>query len=68
MSNESKLNAHQLMNQASTTSQTYMLDAIKYIDETFGEGYAVKNPSLVGDFMKTAALDFLAAAHVVLKD
>ncbi len=35
----------------------YMNEAIKVIDEKFGKGYAAKNPKLVGDFMKAAALD-----------
>lgn len=46
------------MDQDLYTVETYMNNAVRIIDEKFGEGYARENPGLIGDFMKTAALDF----------
>lgn len=56
-----QLSATDLMRQASMTAATYFNDAVRIIDEKFGEGYARKNPGLVGDFMKTADSDFKTA-------
>jgi hypothetical protein len=49
-----------LMAQATDTAHVYMFRAVESIDRKFGEGYAEKHPELVGAFMQTAALDFLA--------
>ena len=46
-----------LFTQAPTTTNGYMQDAIEAIDREFGDGYAKKNPQLVGDFMKTCGND-----------
>lgn len=51
------LSDEQLMHQAADTTQFYMTTARRRIDELFGEGYAEKNPQLIGDFMKSAAID-----------
>ena len=53
--------AETLMRQAGYTAEEYMSAAIKSIDETFGKGYAKKNPVLVAAFMQTAAADLAAA-------
>jgi hypothetical protein len=34
-----------------------MTTARRRIDDLFGKGYAEKNPQLIGDFMKAAAID-----------
>ena len=46
-----------LMDQAPDTAQTYLVKAIRYIDRQFGDGYAKKNPALVGEFMRVSAMD-----------
>ena len=51
-----------LMNQSKDTAHDYMMAAIRSIDEKFGEGYAKNNPQLVGDFMKTATIDYLSCS------
>ncbi len=48
-----------LMRQANDTAETYMNNAVRIIDKKFGAGFAQKNPRLVGDFMRTASLDFI---------
>lgn len=47
-----------LMLQARDTAQTYFNQAVRIIDEKFGEGYAKAHPELITGFMKTAASDF----------
>lgn len=47
----------QLMHQSADTTEFYMRTAARRINEVFGEGYAEKNPQLIGDFMKSAAID-----------
>lgn len=42
---------------AALTADDYLLAAVEFIDREFGEGYAKAHPELVGDFMKTQALD-----------
>lgn len=39
------------------SASNFLYKAITVIDGALGEGYAAKNPGLIGDFMKTAALD-----------
>ncbi|EOV9570216.1 hypothetical protein ACN5LI_001836 [Cronobacter turicensis] len=53
------LDATTIERQAWATASSWMLRAVEEIDEIFGAGFAKKNPGLVGDFMKTAALDQL---------
>ena len=60
--NRIEASAETLMKQASMTSSEYFRKAIEDIDSIFGEGYAKSNPQLVGDYMKTSAMDFLAAS------
>ena len=50
-----------LMHQASMTADSYLTEAVKRIDTQFGKGFAKKHPELVGSFIQTAALDYLAA-------
>ena len=47
-----------LMHQAGSTADEYFRAAIKNIDIQFGEGYAKKNPSLVGVMVTASAADF----------
>ena len=54
--------ADTLMRQAHMTADEYFRNAVKYIDDVFGEGYAKKHPELVGKFMETAVMDFLAVS------
>lgn len=51
------LTDEQLMHQAADTTEFYMTTARRRIDDLFGKGYAEKNPQLIGDFMKAAAID-----------
>jgi hypothetical protein len=58
-----------LMNQAPMTSNTYMKQAIIMIDEQLGEGFAKKNPELIGQFMRTCATDnFTLTLSSVIQD
>jgi hypothetical protein len=50
-------NPLELMKQASMTAHDYLQEAVKSIDGEFGEGYARKNPALVGAFMQAASMD-----------
>jgi len=43
------------------TANTYLRKAIESIDNAFGEGYAKKNPVLVGAFIQAAAMDMGAS-------
>ena len=49
-----------LFRQAPMTAQTYLGQAIEMIDQKFGKGYAKTHPALVGAFIETCALDYLA--------
>lgn len=40
------------------TVDVYLSEAVKRIDREFGEGYAAKNPALVGAFIQAASMDF----------
>ncbi len=54
----SNLSPSDLMRQARDTAETYFNQAVRIIDEKFGEGYAKEHPELIAGFMKTAAKDF----------
>ena len=49
--------AEDLMRQAGSTAQLYLLTATQDIDALLGEGYAAKHPELVGTFMRVCAMD-----------
>ena len=46
-----------LAEHAFAQSKNNFYDAIKIIDDKFGEGYAETHPQLVGDFLKAAATE-----------
>lgn len=48
------------MNQTSDPILNYLRDAIKYIDTTFGEGYAKEHPELVGALIQVVAAEYNA--------
>jgi hypothetical protein len=50
-----------LMRRAPMTIADYMRDAVRFIDEQFGEGYAKQNPTLVAAFIQASAQDFHTA-------
>ena len=50
-----------LMRQAQGTADTYMLAAVRDIDEILGKGYAAKHPELIAAYMQTAAIDLGSA-------
>lgn len=50
-----------LLDQASMTTQTYFNEAIRRIDEQFGDGYAKKHPELLGAFIQSSASDLNGA-------
>jgi hypothetical protein len=53
--------AQLFMEQAGSTANVYLHEAIKSIDQAFDEdGYAKKHPELVGAFIRACALDFHA--------
>jgi hypothetical protein len=47
-----------LMRQAPMTAHDWMQQAVRDIDELFGEGYAKENPDLVGHYLMTCAIDY----------
>jgi hypothetical protein len=53
-----------LLRQAPMTAQNYFIDAVRIIDEKFGEGYAAKHPELVAAFMQVCASDFAQASQL----
>jgi uncharacterized alpha-E superfamily protein len=53
-----KLFSDEAMPESLQAAAEYMRDAVKRIDHEFGDGYAVKHPSLIGAFMQTAAANF----------
>lgn len=59
MSNQ--LTPADLMRQARDTAETYFNQAVRIIDERFGEGYTKEHPELIAGFMNTAARDFHTA-------
>jgi hypothetical protein len=50
--------AQTAVEQAYKTADQYFREAVRRIDEKFGDGYAKKNPRLVATFMQVAAKDF----------
>lgn len=46
-----------IMEDGSDAAVSYLVQAVKAIDEKFGDGYAKQHPELVGAFMKAAATD-----------
>lgn len=52
---------HILMDQAGPTVGHWLMQSVKEIDRTFGDGYAKKNPALVAAFIQAAAMDQLTA-------
>lgn len=60
-------NAETLVRQASATADEYLRDAIRCIDARLGEGYAQKNPVLVGAFMGAAAQDYASAIGAAVR-
>jgi hypothetical protein len=61
MSTEITASPDTLIRQASMTVHDYMRAAKTEIDKVFGDGYAAKNPGLVGAFIQTCAADYGAA-------
>jgi hypothetical protein len=49
-----------LMRQAPMTAEVYLMEAVECIDKQLGEGFAKNNPELIGDFIKTCAIDYHA--------
>jgi hypothetical protein len=58
--NVGNLSLHQLVRQAGYTAEEWLGQAVKAIDKEFGEGFAEKNPALVGSFIQGAGLDQIA--------
>lgn len=56
MSNQ--LSPSDLMRQGVLTSRSYLISAIRIIDEELGEGYAKEHPELISGFMNNAVLDY----------
>ncbi len=50
-----------LMRQAPMTAEYYLRGAVEQIDSVFGDGFAKKNPQLVGVFMQVSAQDLHTA-------
>ncbi|NQY21457.1 MAG: hypothetical protein HRT40_09135 [Campylobacteraceae bacterium] len=48
-----------LVEQAPWTTKMYFKEAIKDIDELFGEGYAKANPELVGQYIRSCSNDVM---------
>ena len=50
-----------LLRQAATTVADYFSLAVQTLDERFGEGYAERNPALVGQLIAAMGEDFTTA-------
>ena len=55
--------AQNMLDQSHSTSEDYMVEAIKRIDRNLGKGYAKNNPDLIGTFMKVSSNDFKLALN-----
>ena len=53
------------LDQAANTPWVYMDKAEEAIDAKFGEGYAKKNPELVGTYMQVAGHEFIASVLTI---
>ena len=53
-----------LLDQAGATAGIFLRAAIREIDESLGDGYAIKNPALVAQITRIAAEDFNTAIRV----
>ncbi len=42
---------------ALATTQHYFTNAVGFIDEAFGEGYAARHPELIAAFLQTSAIE-----------
>ena len=49
------------MRQASDTVHEYLIRVVESLDKKFGEGYAKKNPALVGQMISACVEDFKCA-------
>jgi hypothetical protein len=54
-----------LQRQAPLTANIYLRSAVDCLDEQFGDGYAAKNPYLVGAIITAATQDFCTAVHCI---
>ena len=54
------------LDQAANTPWVYMDQAEEAIDAKFGDGYAKKNPQLVGTYMEVAGQEFIASVMLSL--
>jgi len=59
--NEIKIDANEMMYQATGTAGLYMEAAKRQIDQVFGDDYAKNHPELVAKFMEVANADFCNA-------
>ena len=50
-----------LQKQASDTVEVYLFRAVRLLDDQFGDGYAAKNPNLVGQLVSAMATDMSSA-------
>lgn len=50
-----------LVHQAPATAELYMSSAIRWLDERYGEGFAVKHPQLVEIYVNACVGDFHSA-------
>ena len=55
------LTAQEYFEQAHMSAHDWMNRAVAAIDEKFGDGFARAHPELVGAYMQTCALDFMAS-------
>jgi len=63
-----RIGSGELLQQAMLTASDYMSKAVWELDREFGEGYAKKNPDLVGVFMRVAAADFDTGLRVAAQE
>ena len=61
------LDSHELMNQAPSTINSYLLEGIGFIDRAFAtEGYAKNHPELLGAFITACSSD--CNASIIAKE
>ena len=51
----------ELMDDASKTAHTYLVRAVKSVDEVLGEGASLKYPEIVAGVVQAASNDYLAS-------
>lgn len=61
MSGKSGVSFDTLLRQAPMTAETYLENAIDWLDRRYGAGFALRNPVLIGIYVDACVRDFHTA-------